>query len=530
MPLLRLTCLIDHQSSVHEFESGIVVLGRTADCDVIFPTGQGVSGRHVQMHLDSDVWTATDLDSRYGTELNGKRITTHRLQNGDRLKVGQFSVRVEIVSSAEAAPVKRDEVSILNTINIRDFAQTLESVETFSEDEDGDSFAPAASHEKSLIRAFNLAGETLLAVQSLDEMLKSILDLLFSTFQCERGAMGMLDETTSRIDVKCTRSLYPDDNFQLSQTVVKEAVDSKNCVLIQDARKDRYSEAASLQQQQVRSAMCAPLYHDGKVNGLLYLDTREEGFRFEDNDLEILAAVALFTAVGIEQIQLRHRIEQEQRARERLSRYSSPAVVDRLLDLNSNVELVPEERELSILFADLSGFTSMSESMTPTEVATFLNEVFERLTLAIFEQDGTVDKFIGDAIMAIFGAPVSQDDHALRAVRAATRMQQELDKYNLEVFGSHKIRMRIGVNSGPAVAGEIGSSKRRDYTVIGDTVNVASRLESSVAKPHQVVIGERTYDAVRDRVTCEPLEPCTVKGKAQPIQSYLVVGVDSEDG
>lgn len=524
MPLLRLTCLIDRQSSVHEFESGIIVVGRSESCDIAFPAGQGVSGRHAQFHLDSDVWTVTDLDSRYGTELNGKRVTTHQLQNGDKLKVGQFSVRVEVVFTAEASPARREEVSILNTINIRDFAQTLESIDSFDEDEDGDSFAPAATQEKSLIRAFNLAGETLLAVQSLDEMLKSILDLLFSTFQCERGAMGVLNADTSQIDVKCTRSVYPGDEFQLSQTVVREAVDSKNCILIQDARKDRYSEAASLQQQQVRSAMCAPLYHDGKVNGLLYLDTREEGFRFEDNDLEILAAVALFTAVGIEQIQLRHRIEQEQRARERLSRYSSPAVVDRLLDMNNNLDLIPEERDLSILFADLSGFTSMSETMTPTEVASFLNEVFERLTLAIFEEDGTVDKFIGDAIMAIFGAPVSQEDHALRAVRAATRMQQELDRYNLEVFGDHKIRMRIGVNSGPAVAGEIGSSKRRDYTVIGDTVNVASRLESSVAKPHQVVIGERTYESVKDVITCEPLEPCSVKGKARPIQSYLVVG------
>lgn len=528
MPLLKLTCLIDNQSLKHEFESGTVVLGRSSKCDIVFPTGKGVSGRHAQLHLDSDVWMITDLNSRYGTELNGQRITTHQLRNGDKLKFGPFFVHVEVVAVNEAGSAKLEKISILNSINIRDFAQTIESDEWFRDDlNDGDSFAAVASQEKSLIRAFNHAGETLLAVQSLDEMLQSILDLLFSTFRCERGAMGLLNTETSQIEVNCTRSNYPNDEFQLSKTVVREAVDSKNCVLIHDARKDRYSEAASLQQQQVRSAMCAPLYHDGKVNGLLYLDTREEGFRFEDNDLEILAAVALFTAVGIEQIQLRHRIEQEQRARERLSRYSSPAVVDRLLDLNSNVELVPEERELSILFADLSGFTSMSENMSPTEVASFLNEVFERLTLAIFEQDGTVDKFIGDAIMAIFGAPVFQDDHALRAVQAATRMQKELDKYNLEVFGSHKIRMRIGVNSGPAVAGEIGSSKRRDYTVIGDTVNVASRLESSVAKPHQVVIGEQTYEAVKDVVACEPLEPCTVKGKAEPIQSYLVVGSDA---
>lgn len=520
VPLLRLTCLIDHQSFVHEFESGTVVLGRSRDCNIVFPTGKGVSGRHAQLHLDADVWTITDLNSRYGTQVNDKRITTHRLKNGDTIKVGQFFVHVDVVSTNEAASPKPDEVSILNSINLRDFVKTIESDDWFT---DEDSFAPVPSQEKSLIRAFNLAGETLLAVQSLDEMLNSILDLLFSTFRCERGAMGILNTDTSQIEVKCTRSKYPDDAFQLSQTIVRETVDSNNCILIRDARKDRYSEAASLQQQQVRSAMCAPLYHDGTVSGLLYLDTREEGFCFEDNDLEILAAVALFTAVGLEQIQLRHRIEQEQRARERLSRYSSPAVVDRLLNLSGNLEPAPEERELSILFADLSGFTSMSESMSPTEVATFLNGVFERLTLAIFEQEGTVDKFIGDAIMAIFGAPIAQEDHALRAVRAAIRMQNELDQYNLEVFGSHKIRMRIGVNSGPAVAGEIGSSQRRDYTVIGDTVNVASRLESSVAQPDQVVIGKRTYEAVKGHVNCVALEPCAVKGKAEPIQPYLIM-------
>ena len=110
--------------------------------------------------------------------------------------------------------------------------------------------------------------------------------------------------------------------------------------------------------------MCAPLYHDGKVSGLLYLDTREIGFRFEDNDLQILAAVAVFTAVGLEQIQLRHRIEQEQHARARLSRYSSPGVVDHILNSTDSFQLAAEERDLSVLFADLSGFTSLSEGMS----------------------------------------------------------------------------------------------------------------------------------------------------------------------
>jgi len=129
VPLLKLTCLIDHQSHEHDFESETVVPGRSSECDIVFPTGKGVSGRHAQLHLDADVWTVTDLHSRYGTELNGKRITTNRLQNGDKLKVGEFLVHVEVIGVNEPRSAKPD-VSILNSFNIRDFAQTSGSATT----------------------------------------------------------------------------------------------------------------------------------------------------------------------------------------------------------------------------------------------------------------------------------------------------------------------------------------------------------------------------------------------------------------
>ncbi|MDA1012819.1 MAG: FHA domain-containing protein [Planctomycetota bacterium] len=530
MPVIRLTYFVDGRSCSREFESGIVVIGRAPECDVVSPGGMGISGRHSQLHSDADGWTITDLNSRYGTLVNDQRVTTARLTHNDVVKLGTFDVRVHLVESGNVTAIESTQpgdVSIVNSINIHDYAQSMIVSDEIVELDDMADHTPqvsAVDRQSSLIRAFNRAGEMLLTAQGLDEMLDSILELLFSTFRCERGAVGLYDAASKRIDLKSTRSVYPGDEIRLSQTVTGEAVDGKNCVLVKDARRDNYAHAASLQEQQVRSAMCAPLYRNGNVTGLLYLDTLEEDSCFTESELEILAAMALFTAVGLEQILLRERLQKEERDRERLSRYSSPAVVERILSFAGSGKIEPEEREISILFADLSGFTAMSEKMTATEVATFLNGIFERLTQAIFDEGGTVDKFIGDAIMAIFGAPLTQADHAIRAVRAALQMQEALDKYNFELFGTYKIRMRVGVNSGPAVAGDIGSLQRRDYTVIGDTVNVASRLESSVALPHQVVIGPKTYEMVQDSIECMALDPVRVKGKELPLQPYLVLG------
>ncbi|MCA9069728.1 MAG: adenylate/guanylate cyclase domain-containing protein, partial [Planctomycetaceae bacterium] len=192
-------------------------------------------------------------------------------------------------------------------------------------------------------------------------------------------------------------------------------------------------------------------------------------------------------------------------------------------------EMLAEEREVSVLFCDLSGFTTLSEHMAPSELAQVLNDLFARLTNAIFKFEGTLDKFMGDAVMAIFGAPLTQHDHAERAVGAAILMQQALEDFNRSHSHRQRVSMRVGINSGNVVAGDIGSPKRKDYTVLGDTVNVASRLESSVAKPGQIAIGPFTYEMVKHRFECQSLEAIQLKGKRDFVQPYLVEGVRRGD-
>ncbi len=278
----------------------------------------------------------------------------------------------------------------------------------------------------------------------------------------------------------------------------------------------------------IMSAMCVPLYREGELDGLIYVDTQSRETPFQDEHLEVLTALSLFSAVAIEQSRLRDEIIAEQKKREKLSRYHSDAVVDQILSYGSSEhgdEFIAEEQEVSVLFADLCGFTAMSEKLQqPSAVVRLLNTVFEKLAEAVFEYNGTLDKFMGDGMLAFFGAPLPQENHAELAVRAALRMQEGLEEYNANLpDGTPKLGMRVGINSGPVVVGDIGSKNRKDYTVIGSTVNIASRLESTVAKPGQVVISPETYQLVRHLVECERLEPVKLKGIEERVAAYLAV-------
>jgi adenylate cyclase len=266
---------------------------------------------------------------------------------------------------------------------------------------------------------------------------------------------------------------------------------------------------------------------DGEVLGILYLDTKDSGEPFQETHLKVLSTLAALSAVALRQASLREEVGREQRLRDRLSRYSSQHVVDRLM--RSDVEgeeigpgMMSEEAVASVIFADLTGFTSISETMRPPEVTQLLNNIFSHLTEIVFEFEGTVDKFIGDEIMVFFGAPIAQEDHAERAVRCALRMQERLKELSLSYPESVELVMSIGINSGPVIVGDIGSPQRKDYTVIGDTVNTAKRMESDVASGGEIVIGPETYAHVESFLQCEALPPALLRGKQEPIQLYRV--------
>jgi len=200
-------------------------------------------------------------------------------------------------------------------------------------------------------------------------------------------------------------------------------------------------------------------------------------------------------------------------------------IVEAALDDPDLIQPGGRQMEISVLFADIRGFTTIAENLPPSEVVEVLNRYLDSMEREVFEQRGTLDKYTGDGMMVIFGAPLEQPDHAERAVRAALGMQQaaaEVSRQRGDVQWT--VAYGIGIATGPAVVGHIGSHRRLDYTAIGDTVNQASRLEG-VAPPGTILVNRATYEAVKEMAVVEELPPVTLKGKAQPVPVYKVTGL-----
>jgi adenylate cyclase len=219
-------------------------------------------------------------------------------------------------------------------------------------------------------------------------------------------------------------------------------------------------------------------------------------------------------------------LEERDRLKTTFGKYMTDAVVDHLMA--GKVQLGGETLTATILFSDIRGFTATSERMEAKQVVALLNEYFTEMVDVVMREGGVVDKYIGDAIMAVFGAPVPKPGAAVSAVRAAVGMRQALVALNakLTARGEKPIETGIGIQTGEVVAGNIGSEKRMEYTVIGDTVNLASRLESATKELGvSILIGQDTYDLVKDHFNLRPVKEITVKGREQPVMTYEVLSV-----
>lgn len=239
--------------------------------------------------------------------------------------------------------------------------------------------------------------------------------------------------------------------------------------------------------------------------------------------LSILASM-----VGASAYVFLHERQQKALIKDAFGRYVSPAVVNDLINSPTKISLGGELRELTVLFTDIAGFTTLAEGLDPKALVTLLNEYFNAMTNVVFNYKGTIDKFIGDAIMAIWGAPVRLKDHALQACLTALEMQNQLEglRRKWQAEGKPEITIRCGINTGPMVVGNMGGEARFDYTVIGDSVNLASRLEgTNKLYGTQIIISEFTYACVREQVRVRELDLVQVKGKTKPVTIYELLGL-----
>jgi adenylate cyclase len=498
-----------------------------------------VSKEHCHIELIDDHYVLRDLGSLNGTFVNGQRVQEHRLAPGDEITIGSTRIVFEPpshnsnvsfdsllreepreatnrfkIGESEAGPLIRAKVSVL--------ADKTFFAEELIEDE------ASLRRDYEKLRASYEVTRAIEIGTSITALAKKILEVAFRLVPADRGVILLHGEQghLEPVAVRTGQDVDPDQEVVVSRTVLDTVVREKEAVLSHDASSDaRFQSAQSVIMQGIRSTMCVPLLHGDTVLGVMMLDSKLATHAFTEKDLALFETVGSQAAIAVQNTLFAKRLEQEAVMRERFRRLLSPAIAEQVLSGELEVKKGGELRETTVLFVDIRGFTSISESCAPQVVVDALNEYFERMVEIVFRYEGTLDKFIGDEMMVLFGAPVSHADDPARAVRAALEMQEAMAELNRahETRGLPPFEIGIGINTGDVVAGYIGSSQALEYTVIGDPVNTGSRL-CAIAKPRQTLISEATHGRLGREFQVRELPEAQLKGKTRPTRVFEVFG------
>jgi adenylate cyclase len=487
-----------------------------------------ISKEHAQIQRTPDGrYLLRDLRSLNGTFMKGERITERFLEDADEITMG--STRLRFVD-------KGQDDDALHRVTIAPGSMTESHIRQRINAASG-KFLPERSitDEKVLRRDYErlrIGHELATAVGSeldLEKLLPKILDKAFELVGADRGAILLTDPRSGELIPRYvkTRTGKGDKNIVLSNTVISQVLQNKESVLSSDATMDkRFSSAHSIIMQGIRSTMTVPLLHVDELLGVMHLDSQIQSNAFTEKDLQICTGMAAQAAIAILNARLAKSIEKEAHTRAQFSRLIPPAVVEQVVKGELTLERGGRLSEITMLYSDIRGFTAMADGRPPEEVVNTLNEYFEVMVDVLFQHSGTLDKFVGDEIIGLFGAPIPIDDAAYKAVLCAKSMMDGLEEFNRtrEAENQAPIKIGIGINTGKVITGAIGSTRALQYTAIGDAMNVASRLVN-IAKPGEIIMSEETYRKVADRVEAEAMPPVKVKGKEKEQKIYRFIAI-----
>ena len=495
-----------------------------------------VSRRHAELELTGAGLRVRDLGSTNGTWLNGQRVSDAVAMPGSRLAFGKvdFEVREESAPTQTPGPAEGSlDATILRQVRVRgpaDIAAQLSDGPLGASVLRIGGASRGERQERKLALLLDIAKE-LSQQPEVDQLLDRVVGLTFQVMNVDRVAILMPEpgDPGGELAPRVWRSRVGSPvngqaaSWRVPRSIVRKAIEDRVAVLIENAAADQRFEGTSVPTA-LRSALCAPMLgKQGTVLGLIYLDNVGATHSFGEEDLEFLSAFSGMAAVAIENSQLIERVRREAVVLSNFQRYFGPDLARQIAGQEGAVQLGGAKRRVVILFSDIRGFTSLSEPMSPDEIATLLTDYFTEMVEIVFEHGGTLDKFIGDALMALWGAPLSRWDDADRAMRAAVAMQQRLARLNQEwqARGRLPLAVGIGLDAGEVFAGNIGSERRLEYTVIGDAVNTAARL-CAEAGPGEILVAGGLVTALAEPPPVTALDPLPLKGKAQPVPVYRV--------
>ncbi|HSN92844.1 MAG TPA: adenylate/guanylate cyclase domain-containing protein [Anaeromyxobacteraceae bacterium] len=508
--------------------SGRTLVGRARTCTVRLAADREASKEHAAVEPAGRGWRIRDLKSSNGTFVNGSRVReTLALRDGDEIRVGATRLKFkgpggEATPEPLRTPVRPSEPMLSGGVTMVSSDPALIASAPIDPDlrfrpaaERADTAALRRDYEK--LRIVHECHRALGGARDPADVCAKLLDLALTVLPADggavllRGAGGTLEPAASRVP-------GGEETIQVSETLLARVLGGREAVLSADALADtQLGDAKSIVARGVRSLMAVPLLggaNPDQVRGVLVLENRRRAGAFDRKDLDLLAAVAAQAGIALENAVLAD-------TRDRLARFLPPPLVEDaargILDVSRRGTLV----EATVLFADLRGFTALAERLAPEATVELLNGFFEAMVEEVFSEEGVLDKYLGDGLMALFGVPLrAADAGAGAALRCATRMQARLAAISVErEEGGAPLAMGVGIATGPVVVGAMGCERRLDYTAIGDPVNVAARL-CAAAAAGEILCGEAVASRAPAGIALEPVAPLDVKGKARPVPAF----------
>lgn len=524
-----------------------VNLGRAEDNDIVLVADE-VSRHHATLHWRNGRMVLVDKKSMNGTYVNRQRVAERVLSHADEIWFGskcRMVYRDDTVFGRESSEKEDGGSKLLQDVNkiraemdrvgdnltliarkgrtpVRTEAGTT-AVQTVSQEE-----LVKMSRAYHRLSALYRASREISSDFDLTRRLSNVLDTVMQVMDAERGFVLVREEGSQKLRVSVAREMGQDLAASSPSMGIagKAAIDGEPVMMTDRMSDQEFGMRESIIVQRITSAMAVPLKIEDRVLGSIYVDTRRPGAAFNEEDLELFVSLAGQSAMAIYNVQLYQQMVSSEKRRANLCRFLSPAIVDQVMKEESSLELGGQKRTVTTLFCDIRGFTPIAERTPPHQMVGLLNEHFTAMTDIVFRYDGTLDKYIGDEIMAVFGAPIQQHDDAERAVMAALAFQARNAQLNIQRIaeGRSELNLGVGINTGEVIAGYIGSPMRMEFTVVGDEVNTARRF-CDLAKGGQIVVGSETYEQVKDKVEVREIGNVKLEGKVIQVDAYEVVGL-----
>ena len=469
--------------------------------------------------------------------INGDPRLEQKLKDGDRITIGASTLRFEQSAEERITDVRYDDKPLGHTQLLISANDVMTTVPRTKADASAsrDRVLEALQRKANILTELYEMSKTLGSVFDLNAIFAKATDIIFRATPADRVVALLADKSVSGdaedVELHPVATRARDEKLEahakkltIGRTITRKVMKERVAMLSQDAAADeQFAGVDSIVSQGVRSTICAPMVAESGVHGALYADRLDPFSAFRPDDLELISAVASQTAIAVENARAHERLAREEVARANYGRFLPEYVVKQILENPDSFKLGGVMQTITVLFADIRGFTRLSEHASPEKIVQLLNRYFSAMTDIIFAHGGTLDKYLGDGLMALFGAPTATPKDAGNALSAAVAMQRRLLGINEELReeGFAEIGVGMGLHTGEVTVGYIGSERRSEYTAIGDTVNTASRLESN-AKGGEILISDATAKAAHSRYQLKPREAITVKNREQPVPLFEV--------